>query len=433
VKSRLLVTILGIVILFLIIVGVGGALYILSDSFAHLVARQVGHALDADCHLESVTWRQGTFQSKGFTAQGKSDSHLASLKASGISLHIQWSKLFMGQIIVDQASINELTAVIGHGKSKPNTTSQSASHPSWIKPHFAIEKIQIQTANVQWTDGGGGQLAGTKIEATQATANNGWQITMTGGTIQQTSYPSARLKESHGYVAPDLVKVDQATFEPDGGGNVNMSGSFPLHSTQEAQAQMTFDHVQPGGFFPRKWAVHGSATGNVEFHGTLHHSSQRDLTGFVQVKDGSFDASELFGKARQVLKLGGIQQMYFDELKSNFHHVNHRTELTQFVVRYKDQALINGQGAVNGDQLNAHLQIGVKPGLIAWIPGATETVFNQSRDELQWADTNITGTIKQPKEDLSKRLLNAAKKQMKTEFNGQIKDAAKSLLNLLRH
>jgi hypothetical protein len=71
--------------------------------------------------------------------------------------------------------------------------------------------------------------------------------------------------------------------------------------------------------------------------------------------------------------------------------------------------------------------------MLDWIPGAAEKVFTEDREGLRWTTMRLTGSPTDPKEDLSKRLRDAARDKIEKEFKANPKDALKSLLDMLHH
>jgi hypothetical protein len=88
---------------------------------------------------------------------------------------------------------------------------------------------------------------------------------------------------------------------------------------------------------------------------------------------------------------------------------------------------------VTGDQLQGLLEVGLKPEFLDWVPGSLEAVFTDERDGLHWTSVRLSGTVQEPREDLSKRLLNAMQDRLGRDLKNQLKDTTKTLRELLKH
>ena len=78
----------------------------------------------------------------------------------------------------------------------------------------------------------------------------------------------------------------------------------------------------------------------------------------------------------------------------------------------EDLFVVKGNFTIQKEQINANLRVGVKPSVIESSPGAREGVFTQSEDGYLWTHVKVTGPLKHPDEDLSPRLVAAAKEQI---------------------
>ena len=73
---------------------------------------------------------------------------------------------------------------------------------------------------------------------------------------------------------------------------------------------------------------------------------------------------------------------------------------------------LEGELTVVGREVNGRFSLGITPGTLARIPGAESKVFQPGRDGLLWSPVIVRGTLDEPKEDVSKRLIAAAGERM---------------------
>ncbi|MFZ9941587.1 MAG: hypothetical protein ACO3F7_05495, partial [Luteolibacter sp.] len=66
------------------------------------------------------------------------------------------------------------------------------------------------------------------------------------------------------------------------------------------------------------------------------------------------------------------------------------------------------------------LKIGLPPEVISKLPSTASNVFNINERGMNWASVRITGTTKNPKEDLSGRLMGAAVGAAAAQLIGQL-------------
>jgi hypothetical protein len=140
--------------------------------------------------------------------------------------------------------------------------------------------------------------------------------------------------------------------------------------------------------------------------------------------------TNVFATLRQLAKFGGLNDVRIDSIETHLTYHERELDLSDIRASYQDQIRVEGGGTIAPDRIDGSLLIGLSPKILGWIPGAEEKVFVEERDGLRWAKVNISGTLDQPKEDLTKRLVSAFRDKMTKEFKGQAKDAVKSLLDM---
>lgn len=93
---------------------------------------------------------------------------------------------------------------------------------------------------------------------------------------------------------------------------------------------------------------------------------------------------------------------------------------------------VQGQGVIRDGELNARLKLGLRPEIENWIPGADQLVFVEKRDGFAWAEVQLTGPLRRPREDLSGRLLAAAKAEVEDRLKSQVDELTAALKELLK-
>ncbi|MEM9015970.1 MAG: hypothetical protein AAGC68_03070, partial [Verrucomicrobiota bacterium] len=103
-----------------------------------------------------------------------------------------------------------------------------------------------------------------------------------------------------------------------------------------------------------------------------------------------------------------FKHLALSEARTDFRREGDRLELTDLVLQSDGLVRVTGSMTMEGELMNGVFEVGVTPGTLRWIPGAERKVFLDERDGFLWAPMTVTGTIAEPKEDLSGRLIAAA-------------------------
>lgn len=428
--------ILGSCIALAIIGWTGASGFIRSDTFRKWIDRRVSHSLRADGQFEPFTWTGATFHSPAFSAQGSAKSKLASLYASNVTAHLGWPDVLARALVIDELAVGRLDVVLGKRPAPVITQvppKDSLRLPS-LNVSLQVNKIQVEKANLHWknTRAELGDLLATAVVASRKGPDS-WRFSATGGTARQANYPALNLDSVSGEFAQNALTIDQAKLRTEAGGDITARGAINLRDQLMTNMHADFSGISLVSVLPEDWTMTGTADGKFDYLGSLDHIEEGGLTGVIQIMNAKLDALSVFGKLRPLAEAGGLTDFSLDSVNANIRYHNRRTEFSDLVARRQDQIRVEGSGAIDGGQIDANLLIGFSPRILNIIPGATEKVFTEERDGLRWTTMRISGTLRQPKEDLSKRLVKAIQERMTQDFKSDLKDAAKSLLDMFRH
>lgn len=407
-----------------------------SDAFRQWMDRRASHSLRADGQFEPLTWKGATFHSPGFSAQGSAKSELTSLHASNVTAQLGWPDFLGRALVINELSVEKLDVELGRKRAPVITqvAPKNSLHLASLSVSLQINKVQVEKADLHWktTRAEPGDLLATTIIASRKGPDS-WQFSASGGTAQLSKYPALNLDSASGELNENAVTIDQAKLRTEAEGEITVHGATDLRNQLMTKMHADFSGVNLASVLSQDWTITGRADGKLDYTGSLDHIEEGELTGFIQIANAKFDASTVFGKLRPLIEASGLTDFSLDSLNANIRYHNRRTEFSDLVARYQDQIRIEGSGTIDGGQIDANLLIGFSPRMVSVIPGAADKVFTEERDGLRWTTIRISGPLRQPKEDLSKRLLKAIQERMTQDFKSNVKDAAKSLLDLLGH
>jgi hypothetical protein len=157
--------------------------------------------------------------------------------------------------------------------------------------------------------------------------------------------------------------------------------------------------------------------GNLRYEGTL------ELADAMVQSMGLLDQLARYTKAEQFKHLP-LQTARVDFVKQG-----DRIELRNLILQSDGLVRIEGSIDLDGETLVGQLQAGVTPGTLRWIPGAEQKVFTEDRAGFRWSPLELSGTIRDPKENLSSALLLAAGEAVVEDLPRSLLDQANQLLN----
>jgi hypothetical protein len=408
-----------------------------SDLFRVWLSKKVSQSLHAEGQFAPLSWEGSSFTSSAFSAKGTPRSNLRSLEVTNISAHLDWSQLLHGRWVIDQFTADKVDVVLGKKAAAEQIAAKPKREPKlklsrFLPSDLVIGQINVPRVDLHWTTGHGvsGQFTGTKVNASRDPSGL-WNVETTGGIAEHGSLPSLEVQRVHGTVTEKLITVQEAIARVAGGGDIRLTGHINNLSATEMTAD--FSDLSTPQLLPKEWQLDAKGSGHLTYTGSIEHIEQGRVTGSIEFKDAKLDLANFLGKLRNAITLGSLGEIHLDSMQTDLQYEARRVQISNFSARYQDQIQIQGNATVDAEHLDGILQIGVAPKMLSWIPGAEEKVFTEDRDGLRWTTMKLTGSPAEPKEDLSKRLREAARDTIEKQFKANPKDAVKSLLDMLHH
>ncbi len=417
--------------------GILGAMSLIqSDNFRGWLSRKISHSLGATAgQFSRLRWKGTTFESEGFHAVGGPKSKLISLHAKNVSAHLRWFDLLLGRVIFDRLTVDHLDVELGR-KPRPVTPPRSPPRSRWPTWNidFRIASLSVKRLDLHWSKDENiqGTLSGSQVNAEQ----NGmgvWTVKVTGGELSQATFLPVNLISAVGQVSRQSAEIQDATFQAGPGGLVHLRGSIALPGPPLAHLHAEFSDVNLSAISPRSSGEEGIASGKADYSGDLDRFERGQATGELQINNLKLDLSGFFGRFQSFVKAAGFAEVPLDQVTARIQYSDQIASINDLQAHHADQIRVVGNATIRGEDLAGVLQIGVAPDTLSSIPGAIEKVFLEQRDGLRWTSVNVTGTVRQPREDLSKRLVAAFRGTLSNDLKENAKEAAKTLLDRLFH
>lgn len=415
---------------------IGLGAFIRSDAFRAWLGRRVSQSLGAEGSFEPLSWTGATFRSGGFKAAGQPGSKVSAVHLTGLTAHLDWPKLLAGQIVldavsVDQAEVQLLPTTVSQPKPISPTRPKAALR---LQIHFSVQKVTIDHASLAYESRHGvkGSLNNLGILAVK-TGPHAWELTADGGTIQSNRFPPAQLVKAQAGLSSRRLQVHLLELASSDGGTATIRGEVRLNRELSSDLHAKLTRISVASLPLNREKLNGIANADLTFQGALNHFERGTIQGDFQANELHYDFSRYIGSLRYLAGSGSLGSTNFDSVSGHVLYSNHNFLLTHLDAVCRTTARVMGTVEVTGTQLQGVLQVGLKPELLDWVPGSLEAVFTEQRDGLNWTVVHLSGTVQEPKEDLSRRILSAVEDRLGRDLRNRLKDTAKSLRDLFKH
>ncbi len=430
--------------------------YLHSDDFRVFISETVGDAIGADAHFELFEWQGMDARTAGFVSEN--GTVIRGIKADGVQARIGLGGIRRGVWEVSDVRINQLDLLLDstspeeQPSDEPEERQSSAVASPEESGFFAgmlpdraeLNSIEVSSANINLKTTGGGLQAKDLAARVDASPGGAYDVLLTGGVID-TNWFGSRL---------DLISArgkwrNGRIFLTNSEAKVYKRGRLTLNGELEGDDfgfYGALTDVRAEELVPPDWEKRIMGNVNAKFK-VLSGNENTVLRGKVQLKDGVLTALPVLDTIAAYSNTRRFRRLVLSEATFKFWKEGDRLDIKDIVIASEGLVRVVGNITVNKESLDGRFRVGIVPGTLSHIPGAETKVFLRGDKGLLWAPLHITGTVDNPKEDLTDRMIAAAGERMfelvpetgkmalkfahdsTVEFPGKAVDAAGKILN----
>jgi hypothetical protein len=453
----LLVRVLGIAALVAVVVLVGGVFafqrwlhnFVRGPEFHALVESQVGGLLQTEVKLEPLEWDQLNVRSSRLQA-GEAPA-FTRLQADEMRATVTLASWTRASWLVDGARIEKIVLDLKKNRpagndaaapapAPPPAAPAASSLPGWLQAKVDIPQIDVRSTNLRF---GAGDLDFRVLNAAASLRprNDGaFDLDLRGGQFLMAPFPGAGgtaktfdLRDAQARVGHDAVYLTGSTMSDPGGAILQIEGTVPmagssrplaLHSRIEGlpvaevvgpdwtnrifgRLALDFDSRVEDGV-----VVHEGRAGLADARLITPEQAPREsaagVLGALEQGWSAFTGTLLPVLGAYTDRGAQFRNLVFDSATCRFRKEPERIELRSIDLQSRGLLAASGELDIIGRDLQGLLQLGVARAALAGLPGAEAKVFTTERDGLLWTQVRISGTLDDPKEDLTARLVDAA-------------------------
>ena len=402
----------------------GGYLWLRSwlhgESFRRMLAGSADKALRVESEFGPFQWSGTRMDTPSFLATG--DGLVKSIDAEGLLVEVGLGGWWKDVWQVDDARARRIeieidTTAADRVKNLPPPEPVSPPRPKQKKwydsliPHeVELHQVEIDSSSLSvLTKSGPIGIAGTAWRLTPDGAKGSYRAEGSDGVVQLPWKwaPPMELGRARLRYQGDTVFLTDADFQ------VYESGSLDLAGEMSAKGDgYTFNgnlrDVSCAEILPENWKQRLSGKVEVEF--TVENARGGPaVKGHLDLTDGVLTALPLLDALSAYADTTRFRRLALEEGKTDFEWEDGNLVLRNFVISSEGLVRLDGMLRVDRDRrLDGRFRLGLVPGILARIPGAETVVFTAGEKGLLWTDLHITGTLDDPEEDLTGRLIEAA-------------------------
>ena len=391
--------------------------FLQSDDFRHLVEEKTGAALQGDASYGPLSWQGSSVFSDQLKLAGDKASPVKGITANEIRAEVNWRAIWGGAWRVDEIKVGYLEGVFGlPGQADVSEPKLMTAPPQGLKSllprRFELGALNIAQARLGFGDVAGQGVISLRDSSLRVVPDGaGWLVTGARGTLSVPGFPELSVDGFRSRIQEEIFFLTAANFRLGETGKINASGEFG----NGGKLLIDWQQIDIGRFLDEAWKsrLSGKISGDAAINWPSGAPSTHGVVGKFQLTDGLLQNLPLLDQIAAFTGAPQFRRMPLQQCAGNFTWSSGQLSLSNLVIESKGLMRVEGGCVISSDgKIQGLVRLGVTPQTLQWLPGSRERVFNTPKNGYLWTDVRIAGTVESPQEDLTTRLVNAAKNEV---------------------
>ena len=413
-RRKLLILATAIGIFFLLVIGVAVFLsplltrYLEGDAFRVAMEEETAKGLHFPRARYASIRRTGalTAQSDSFKADNGQKA-LKSLDAHGITAKFDPWGVFLRQWRFTDVRVQSGDVEIQIYEANPEAVPRKPWFAIFLPNRVYLEKIESEQANITWRfRGERAGFFGTQLLITP----NGrdFEYAATGGRLKMPVVPDLDLRRTHILITKTLLTLYDLDLASDSRSDesIRAQGYAGLGQNKSIDVKANFNSVPIRQWLPAEWKsrLKGIAFGDIHWTGKDPKLESSSGEGSLRIHNGRVDDVPLLNKLAELAQKKSFARLDLNECSLGFVWRYPEIEIKDITIEEKGKFRIEGEISVKRRLLRGTIKLGLTREYLDWLPNPEE-VFSRRSSGYLWTDVHLSGTIDEPRQDLSQRII----------------------------
>lgn len=389
--------------------------YLHSDAFRKFLSVEASDMGGVTGEFGPFHWEGLAVDTDSFEAKG--EGLITGLRADGLHTEVGLGGVRRGVWEIRGSSLRRLEVSVDARKQGAENTIPEFSHkagkkakrPAWFPSEAELDGLEVREFAVKAIlDEGLAIASGMRIHAEQAGAKGAYRAEIEGGTVRLPFgiVPELRVDRARIRYQDGQAFLTDATLAAWAGGRIHGSGEWELKS-RKFSLEGDASGMKCEDVLSADWAKR--LTGDVTSDFTAdNRPGFPQASGKLTIQNGVLTALPMLDALAAYADTRRFRVLTLSEAHTGWRWKKGEISLTNLVLASEGLVRLEGGITIRGRAIDGLFRLGLAPGTLATIPGAETDVFALGERGLLWTTLRITGTLEDPQEDLTDRLIAAA-------------------------
>ena len=386
--------------------------YVESDAFRAELEKETAKGLHFPAGNYSPIRRTGFLSatSDGFQARNGRKA-LTAIDARGIAARFNPLGVFLRRWQLDEVHIGSGEVGIQVYEPKPEPSPSKPWYHIFLPDRVYLAKVWAEPADVTWrfrNEKGG--FFGTRLVITPYGRDFEYQAS--GGMMKGALIPSLKLRRTHLLITKTLLTLYELDVAPasQSDGFIRAEGTAGTREDKSVNFKVRFEKLPLREWLPASWREHfsGVAAGDVHWTGSQPKLETSQVRASLRVGQGRVRSLPFLQTLGSLTGKKSIEELNLSECSAELDWNSPSVEIKNIAVEDKGKFRIEGAMSIRHKSLGGAIRLGLAREYLEWLPHPEE-IFASEKAGYLWTTVHLSGTIEQPGQDLSPRIIEALK------------------------
>ena len=415
-RRKLLILVAAIAIVFLFATA-GGVAVFYSPLVTHYVEGESFRRAMEDETAKGLHFPQSRYapirRTSAYTAHSESfdardgKKAMKSLDGRGITATFDPFGVFVRQWRFTNVRVQTGDVEIQIYKANPEAIAPKPWFAIFLPNRVYLKRIESEQANITWRfRGERAGFFGTHLLITPHGPD--FEYVATSGKLKMALFPDLDLRRAHLLITKTLLTIYDIDLAADSasGESLRAQANAGIGKDRSVDLRGNFNQVPIRSWLPVEWKEHlnGSASGDLHWAGKDPRLESSSGQGSLRVSSGRIDNLPLLEKLAELAHKESFEHLELNDCALSFEWKYPRIDLSNITIEERGKFRIEGEMSIEQRRLRGTIRLGLTREYLDWLPNPEE-VFSRRDNGYLWTSVHFFGTIDDPKQDLSPRII----------------------------